>query len=510
MIRRSIHKLLFILALCTAAGAFAAGASETDYMAILMQGQKIGHAVHTRTVENSHVITTEAFTMTLGRGGQAVSVESREMYIETADGVPLSFEMSMKASGVEQKTSGTIENGHIRLTRQVMGTPQTSVVQWPEGALMPEGMFLLQQEKGLKPGTEYSFLTFRPDMLMSINTRVIVGEKKPVDLFGRVVELTEVRQITEVQGQEITLTSYINEDFKALKSIAPTMGMTLEFVACDKDFAMQPNNVIDFLERLSIASPEPLTEMHTVESIDYALSATGEQPLTVPETSHQQVRRENGRLLVTVKRLAVPDNVPLPYGGTDPNILAYIQPTDILQCDDETIIDLARHAVGGAQDAAKAAKQIESFVAGYIQKKDLSVGYASAAEVAQSRQGDCSEHAVLTAAMCRAVGIPARIACGVLYADSFVNQTNIFAGHMWVEAWIGGRWVGLDATHPNQTDSGFGFAPGHITLATGNGAPKDFFNLVNILGCFKIDNMTIHRAKAAQEKTATSAEQPAG
>lgn len=490
MIQHIIRNMFILIALWALSPRVAAGDTKTDYLAILMQGQKIGYATHTRTVENSHVITTEEFSMTLGRGGQAVTVNSREMYIETSDGAPLSFELSMKASGVEQKTGGTIQDGKIQLTRQVMGTAQKSVVDWPAEALMPEGMLLLQKEKGLQPGTEYEMTTFRPDMLMSITTKVTVGDKQKIDLLGRVVELTEVKQLSEVQGQPIAVTSYVNEDYDALKSIAPMMGMTLEFVACDEDFAMQENNIVDFLDKLSIASPVPLTNINTIKSIAYEIKPTADQPLNFPTSDHQQVKAIEGGCLVTVQRLTPAENVPFPYDGNDLEILNAMKPTEILQSDNKEIIDLARHAVGGTKDAAKAAKQIESFVAGYIQKKDLSVGYASAAEVAQSRQGDCSEHAVLTAAMCRAVGIPARIACGVLYVDSFVNRTTIFGGHMWVEVYIGSQWIGLDATRAN---SGSGFDPGHIALAYGDGSPKDFFNLVNMLGCFKIEKLTITR-----------------
>jgi hypothetical protein len=499
MPQQKICKSLIAIILAVFSNLAAAGQSQTDYMAILMQGQKIGYAAHTRAVENSHVITTEEFSMTLGRGGQAVTVQSREMYIETSDGKPLSFEMTMKTSGIEQKTSGTIQDGKIQLTRQVMGTAQNSVVDWPAEALMLEGMMLLQKEKGLAPGTEYEMATFRPDMLMSITTQVIVGEKQKVDLLGRIVELTEVKQISKVQGQEIPITSYVDADYKTLKSIAPTMGMTLEFVVCDKDFALQPNNVVDFLEKLSISSPMPLTNLNTVKSIVYEIKPTTDQTLSFPTSDHQQVQAANGSLLVTVQQLIPVDNAPFPFAGSDPNILRELKSAEMLQSDHKEIIDLARHAVGGTKDAAKAAKQIESFVAGYIQKKDLSVGYASAAEVAQSRQGDCSEHAVLTAAMCRAVGIPARIVCGVVYVESFVNRRNIFGGHMWVEAYIGDQWIGLDATLVN---SGLGFGPGHIALAHGDGSPKDFFNLVNTLGCFKIEKITVQRDEPNQPETA--------
>jgi hypothetical protein len=41
-------------------------------------------------------------------------------------------------------------------------------------------------------------------------------------------------------------------------------------------------------------------------------------------------------------------------------------------------------------------------------------------------------------ALCRAVGIPARAAVGVMYAD------GIFAYHMWPEVYVG-RWTNLDA-----------------------------------------------------------------
>ena len=499
MSRGYICSSFSLIVFCFIPALLQAGQTETEYMAIMMQGQKIGYATHSRIAENSHVITSEEFSMTLGRGGQAVSVHSKETYIETTDGQPLSFEMTMQASGVEQKTSGTIQDGKIALARQVMGTAQNSVVDWPEGALMLEGMQLVQKQKGLTPGTQYELTTFRPDMLMSITAKVVVGEKQKVDLLGRVVELTEVKQTSLIQGQEITITSYVDDNFKTLKSTAPMMGMTLEFVSCSKEFAMRQDDLVDFLEKLSITSPVQLINLNTIDSIVYEIKPTTGKELHFLTSSHQSVQLENEKILVTVTRQTPAEGIIFPYAGDDPIITEAVKPAEYLQSDSKEIIDLARHAIGGTQDTAKAAKQIESFVAGYIQNKNLSVGYASAAEVAQSREGDCSEYAVLTAAMCRAVGIPARIVCGVLYVDSFINQKTIFAGHMWVEAYIGDQWIGLDATRVNQDDNCFGFGPGHIALAQGDGSPSDFFNLVNTLGCFKIEKITTHKTKIKKE-----------
>jgi transglutaminase-like putative cysteine protease len=152
------------------------------------------------------------------------------------------------------------------------------------------------------------------------------------------------------------------------------------------------------------------------------------------------------------------------------------------------IIFLARQAVGDSKNAVEAARRIESFVAEYITEKDFSVGYATAAEVAVSRQGDCSEHAVLTAAMCRAVGIPARVVSGLLYVEEFAGRRNVFGGHAWNQVYVGNKWVDLDASKATR-----GFGPGYITLAVGNGDPADFFGMVSTLGYFKIEKITINQ-----------------
>jgi len=68
------------------------------------------------------------------------------------------------------------------------------------------------------------------------------------------------------------------------------------------------------------------------------------------------------------------------------------------------------------------------------------VAFASAGEVCRNRSGDCSEHAVLLAAVARAQGIPSRVAMGLVYVG------GIFGGHAWTEVWIDGHWIALDGT----------------------------------------------------------------
>jgi Transglutaminase-like superfamily len=74
---------------------------------------------------------------------------------------------------------------------------------------------------------------------------------------------------------------------------------------------------------------------------------------------------------------------------------------------------------------------------------DNIVPMASARVVARDLRGDCRHYALLTAALCRAQGIPSRTAIGLLYVD---RPKPALGFHMWTEVWIDGRWLGLDAT----------------------------------------------------------------
>jgi len=213
----------------------------------------------------------------------------------------------------------------------------------------------------------------------------------------------------------------------------------------------------------------------------------------IPSNDNQSVRQlANGTTIVIVEPVAAPAGTRFPYKGRDKTIAEAMQPNRFLQSDRKEVIDLARRAVGRTKDAAEAVKKIEAFVAEYVENKSLSVGYASAAEVAASRQGDCSEFAVLTAAMCRAVGIPAQVVVGVAYVKDFAGHQG-FGGHAWNQAYVGGKWVGLDAAF-KASERG-GYDAGHIALAAGNGEPMDFFNLASTLGKFKIDKVIIEKEK---------------
>jgi len=468
-----------------------ASPDEIEYFAVFMEGKKVGHAIQSRVVDDEKVTTSEEVSITISRAAVPVTIRMTETSIETADGKPLGFEVAQDMSIMTMNIEGTVdEQGTVNVTTKSMGSEQKSTLEWPSGAVMAEGLRLLTLEKGLKEGSTYTVNIFSPGIQQALEAKIQIGPKQNVDLLGRVVALTEVTTTLNIPGAgEIVSQTYVDENLRTQKNVMPVAGLLVEMVACAKEFALGENDVLELVDKMFVKSPQPLGNLASVKSITYDVVATKETAkLTIPSNDNQKVEQLNGKVIVIVEPVSAPAGVNFPYTGSDQTILEATKPTRFLQSDQKEIIDLARSAIGRTKDTAEAIKKIEAFVGNYIENTSLSVGYASAAEVAASRQGDCSEFAVLTAAMCRAVGIPAQVVVGIAYVDDFAGLQG-FGGHAWTQAYVGGKWIGLDAAFKG-TGRG-GYDAGHIALAAGGGEPADFLNMASILGQFKIEKVTV-------------------
>ncbi len=469
---------------------------ETEYYAVFMEGKKVGYVIQDRFVAEPNVITTMETDVTISRLGTSVTMKTLSKNIETTKGVPLAFESVQELGGAKAKTVGIIDaNGMVNVTTTSMGVEQKSTFEWPDGALMAEGLRLLNLKYGLKEGAKYTAKMFESTMMQAFDNQIEIGSKKNIDLLGRIVSLTEVTTtMTMPLAGTMVTTTYVDDELRMQRSITPVIGIQLEIVACAKEFALGENDVFEMIDKMFVKSPTPLGNADSASAITYTLSPIDGTELIISSTDNQQLEQaENGKLILTVKPVGMPVGGTFPYRGDDEAIIEAMKPNRYLQSDHEEIIKLARKAVGRTKDAGVAARRIEAFVADFIEEKDLSVGYASAVEVARSKQGDCSEHAVLTAAMCRAVGIPAQMVTGIAYVDDWSGLQG-FGGHAWVQVYIGrktGKWVGLDPAFKGTGRGGYG--PGHIALAVGNGEPADFMNLATTLGNFKIDDAKVEK-----------------
>ena len=187
--------------------------------------------------------------------------------------------------------------------------------------------------------------------------------------------------------------------------------------------------------------------------------------------------KETGELTITAA--PIPEKATVQAVGDE-----FIAASQYLQRDDDLVQQHAQKAAGDATDPAQIARRMEQYVQKTLTKKDFSTAMASAGEVAKTLQGDCTEHAVLLAAMLRAKGIPSRVAVGLVYVDSL----SAFGGHMWTEANLNGQWIPLDATLGRG-----GIGAAHIKLSDsslsddGPAAISSFAPLMLVIGQLKID-----------------------
>jgi len=494
-------KLLWIaLAVVGTAAGRAAAADETDYFAILSDGSKIGYSIHTRSVHEGKIITTDKVSMSAERLGAPVTMTVTEEQTETADGKPLAFKSIQDLSLMSQTSEGRIlPDGKMLITTGAAGPSQShTTMDWPAGALMSEGALLLQKRYGLEEGLIYSYIEFDAMSLRGHPVTVRVIGRKPVDILGRQETLWEIQ--TKTEG--ISSTVYVDDHYKPRKTLATAAGMNVETVACTQEYALSENAAVDLTNQIVLDSPQPLHNLKAAGGIAYHFEPNGQAKLAVPNYDNQKVLADPSGLTVTVTAQNIPAGAAFPYAGDDPLALAALKPTMYLQSRDPQIVALARRAVGMTKDASEAARRIEAFVRDYITTKDdYTVGYASAAEVVKTRRGDCTEHAVLGAAMCQAVGIPARVVAGIAYVDEWNGFEHVFGYHAWFMAYLDGRWTHFDAALPG------GWDVGHIAFAVGDGSPADYLNTATLIGNFRIDALRVlpRTAPAAPAATAPRA-----
>jgi transglutaminase-like putative cysteine protease len=156
-------------------------------------------------------------------------------------------------------------------------------------------------------------------------------------------------------------------------------------------------------------------------------------------------------------RLVIHTHIPgelkhIPIGSHPQALAPFLHANSYIQSDQEKIMVLA-NGLTVKPSAWETALNIKNWVYENIMMT-FDTGFTSALEVLNAGKGDCTEHAVLTAALCRACGIPARVTFG--YNLSFRPGENpLYAGHMWNEVFIGGKWIPIDSTSPGTRPDPF-------------------------------------------------------
>jgi transglutaminase-like putative cysteine protease len=144
----------------------------------------------------------------------------------------------------------------------------------------------------------------------------------------------------------------------------------------------------------------------------------------------------------------------------------------LIQSDDPQIKSLGRRIAGAERDPRRVTEAITKWVHDSLGKR-ITFGVPNALRVLEARSGDCNEHTQLFVALARSVGIPARIAAGLVYLD------GKFYYHAWPEVLLT-DWTAVDPT--------FGQFPAdaaHLRFVIGGLAQQA--DLLRLMGNLRID-----------------------
>jgi transglutaminase-like putative cysteine protease len=429
------------------------------------------------------VRTTSEVQMSVLRFGQRTRMRAVTRTLETASGNLLGFEVESGAGPNKSTMTGRLIRDGRQLEVETSGNGRSDkrFYDWRDGIKSPTYQDRMLRTYPMKPGDVRRFKTFDPQIGRVIEVRLAAENYQRRKLAdGKLRNLLRVR-VTQSSSPTEVVYSYLDETGRPAISESDFIGQTMAHYTVSKAEAVKAiqNDELDIGLR-TILRTVPIPNAHKQPRIVYRISMPRDDPAKfVVADDRQRVRRIDRH---TIELTVVPSAMPRSsiHVRMDPK---YTAPSRYLQSNDRRVRGHALRAAGYETDVVKIALKMEKYVSQKLQNKNFSTAMATAAEVARDMQGDCTEHAVLLAAMLRARRIPSRIAIGLIYDDRIVG----FVPHMWTEAWLGGKWVGLDAT---RGEGRVGAA--HIKLAQASFADKSddpitaFVPLMNVLGKWDI------------------------
>jgi transglutaminase-like putative cysteine protease len=436
-----------------------------DWMIILLQNKRCGFGsalLHERTTPlGKQYISDSHQEFKISREGLSLHQISDSSTVETEEGVVVSFQAESHGGGSDQVMRGY----RIGEEMVVFSGGQKKRYPMPKKTLGPEAFDRLTRHLKMEPGTTLTASTFStdfPELPVTSTLRVIGKEKRSLPAGER--ELWKVvLSMSAMPGLDIY--SYLDDEGEAHQVIMPFPGLgELQVIVTTRAEAMKELESVELFTNTLITPKQPLANLRRLKSATLRLTTRDGSPIPLWSGPGQKVLESKPGQ--TVIEISVPQLDPksiswqLPH-ASEPELEPYLKPSLYIE-QTPRIRELAQKAVGEEKNPVLAARKIETFVRGYITRKDLSVGFASADETAVSRTGDCTEHAVLCAALGRAVGLPTRVVVGYGYlpTDYGNKQDNgTFGFHMWAEAWVGpDQWAPMDAALGR-------FDVGHIALA---------------------------------------------
>ena len=399
-----------------------ADSSET-WLATYLAGQRVGYSVfrEERAGEGYRFSSLSRLTLSMmgrtqfmrvkssARVGPNLTLEAFEFELSTQDGA---FSGSGRVKGTELRLKGGKE-------------ARERVIQLMEPLYPAEALGRLVVSRNPGSGARLSCLVLDGAVMDTMRAEVRVVGRDTLDGAGA------LRVAVRRAGMEATV--WLDSAGRVLKEETP---LGLNSVRVTQQEALAGENDagrLDVLKLFRVEVEKPIAEPESVKRVVLELDGVDTTEYRLTGSTQRVVGA--APLRVENTRIALPtEPVPLPVRGED----ELLRPTLSVQSDNPAVAARAREIVAGAKDAVLAVNRLLAWTYTALEK-EATASFPNAVDVLRRRKGDCNEHAVLFAALCRAAGVPAKVVVGLVYLD------GAFYYHAWNEVFLG-YWIPVDPT----------------------------------------------------------------
>lgn len=409
-------------------------------------------------------------------GGLPHRARTRTVVREDETGRALTIESTSRTGRFWTRSSARIGDGRVHVEHETPNGASRETVTLPPDVRFDDGEALLQN---WTPETtpRLEFLNFDSDA-MAVE-RVVMEATGPADPQGRV---TAVRW--RYDGEDLRgVSRLVIERGRLIEVAQPMFGETFRVRATDRATALRSHPPYQVIPNMATRSPFRISAEARSGHIRYRYAFRDSIAFPLPQTGEQRVTAERGFITLDICAECGPG---LP---TDASALAAaLRPTAWLQSDHPRLQAMAAAVRGfDVSDARKMELLLERAIP-YLEEADFN-GHYSALDTLERRAGDCTEAAVLLAALGRAAGIPTRVASGVSYSrESYHGVSNAFIPHSWTLAYVDGRWRSFDLSLRE-------FDSAHIALTIGDGDPRSIAAAGQLASLLRLDSMAEVRAR---------------
>ncbi len=419
-----------------------------QWKGVYYRGEKIGFFVgESKPIEDGFELREEGQLRLLLMGSSSVAKLQTSARVDR-DFNLVSFGFALDPGTGPIRVEGRVDGRRLHLSISgANGTrEETRTLQEPPALSLNLSRRLAAQ--GLEAGKRLTVTAFDPATLSNEPMQIEVQAREVVWSAGRPVPAFRI----ETRFAGITSRSWVTDVGEVVREESP-MGLIVVRETPERATALAvPGSVQqDLLQTAAVAASGRRID-DPAQLVRLRVRFEG-APLTGDDVQGAGQTVEGD--VIEVRR--ADDLAPQP---ADPDLERHLRPEPLIESDAPEIVAEARAAAGRASTPREQAELLVRHVHALIDKKPT-VSLPSAREVLRTRVGDCNEHTALYVALARALGLPARVAVGLVHVH------GAFYYHAWPEVFLssgGGRgvWTPVDPTLGQ-----FPADPSHLRLARG-------------------------------------------